>query len=178
MIKKDDVTFYDTYAFNGEPHYIQLNHEIFYSGVALLNPSTEMPFIDPRIYNIKIIYYSYDFNYGYTETELPIEICNINKFGSHYKEYFSKIDLNNLYYAKNYNESLKGDLTYDVYSGYIIEFFPCVNTSKNNNMCTTKENITKFLTEFGITFVIQDIVLTPKDYKKYIYLFSNCQYRN
>ena len=160
MIRKDDVTFYDTYAFNGKPPFIQLNNEIFYSGMALVNPLTGMPFIDPSIYNIKIIYNSKDFNY-----ELPIETCNINQFGSHYREYFTDIDLNNLYCVRNYNQSLQGSFQDEEYSGYYISFFPCVNTSKNNNMCATKENITKFFAKFYITFIMQDIVLNPKDYK-------------
>ena len=29
MIQKDDVTFYDTYAFIGEPPFIQLSKDIF-----------------------------------------------------------------------------------------------------------------------------------------------------
>ena len=171
MINREDVTFYDTYAFNGEPPFIQLNNELFYSGMALINPSTNRPFIDPSIYNVKIFYYYKGLNFS-SIIELPIETCNINQFGSHYRYYFSNKDLNNLYCIKNFNQSLFGSFkTNDVYSQYIIQFFPCVNTSENNNMCAPKANITKLLTEFRVTFIMQDIVLTPKDYEnpvKYI----------
>ena len=165
MINRENVTFYDTYAFNGEPPFIQLNNELFYSGMALINPSTNRPFIDPSIYNVKIFYYYKGLNFS-SIIELPIETCNINQFGSHYRDYFINKDLNNLYCIKNFNQSLFGSFkTNDVYSQYIIQFFPCVNTSENNNMCAPRANITKLLTEFRVTFIMQDIVLTPKDYE-------------
>ena len=168
MINKDDVTFYDTYAFNGEPPSIQLNHEIFYSGITLINNFTGKPFIDPSIYDVKFFYILQGLNFS-TKIELPLETCNINQFGRNYRDYFSKINLNNLHCPKYLNQSLKGYITYDsheVCSYYAFQFFPCVNTSENNNMCAPKENITKLLTEFKLIFIMQDIVLTPKDYEK------------
>ena len=167
MTNKDDVTFYDTNAFNGEPPNIQLNHEIFYSGVALIHPFLGKPYVDPSIYNVKITYLSGvkdGFSFRYVPNVLPIEICDINKFGSNHKESFSKKDLKNLYCIKNINQQLQGHQTYDIYSYYNIQFFPCVNTT-NNNMCASKDNITQLLTKFGVTFSMQDIDLTPQDYK-------------
>ena len=49
MANKEDVTFYDTYAFNGVPPFMQLNHEVFYSGVALIHPLYGVPFVNPSI---------------------------------------------------------------------------------------------------------------------------------
>ena len=168
MANKEDVTFYDTYAFNGEPPYMQLNHEIFYSGVALIHPFLGKPYVDPSIYNVKITHLSGvkdGFSFRYVPNVLPIEICDINKFGSHYKELFSKKDLKNLYCVKDFSQILQGHQTYDKYSYYNIQFFPCVNSSTNNNMCAPKANITQLLTKFGVTFAMQDVDLTPQDYK-------------
>ena len=168
MINKYDVKFYDTYAFNGEPPFIQINHEIFYSGMALINPFTGKPFIDQSIYDVKMFYISEGLNFS-SKIELPIETCNINQFGSNYRDYFIKKNLNNLYCPKHLNQSLQGYRRYDshdVYSYYTIQFFPCVNTSVNNNICAQKTNITKLLTEFRLTFNMQDIILTPNDYEK------------
>ena len=168
MANKDDVTFYDTNAFNGEPPNIQLNHEIFYSGVALIHPQNLKPYVDPSIYNVKITHITGikdGFSFRYVPNVLPIEICDINKFGSNYKELFSKKDLKNLYCIKKFNQQLQGHQTYDIYSYYNIQFFPCVNSSTNNNMCASKDNITQLLTKFGVTFSMQDIDLTPQDYK-------------
>ena len=80
-----------------------------------------------------------------------------------------KIYLNNLYCPKYLNQSLQGYNVYDLnvtYSYYVIQFFPCVNSSENNNMCAPKTNISKLLHEFGVTFIMQDIVLSPNDYEK------------
>ena len=168
MTNKEDVTFYDTYAFSGEPPIMQLNNEIFYSGVSLVHPLTGAPFVDPSIYRVKISYISGikdGFSFKNVETELPLEICQLNKFGKNYKEFFSKKDLNNYYCVKNFSQILQGHQTYDVYSYYNIQFFPCVNTSENNNICKPKAYLEKILNKFGVTFSMQDIDLTPKDYE-------------
>ena len=168
MANKEDVTFYDTYAFNGQPPHMQLNHEIFYSGVALIHPYFGKPYVDPRIYNVKITHLNGvkdGFSFKYVETDLPIEICDINKFGSNYKELFSKKDLKSLYCVKDFRYLLQGHQTYDIYSYFNIQFFPCVNTTENNNMCASKIDIMKLLTKFGVTFEMQDVDLTPQDYK-------------
>ena len=168
MANKEDVTFYDTYAFNGEPPYMQINHEIFYAGVALIHPEKGIPYVDPSVYNVKITYLSgikKGFSFAYVPNELPIEICDINKFGRNYKDLFSKKDLKSLYCVSNFNQLLQGHQTYDIYSYYKIQFFPCVNTSENNNMCAPKETMYRLLTKFGVTFAMQDIDLTPQDYE-------------
>ena len=50
MIQRDDVTFYDSYAFTGEPPNINLTKEKFYGGFALGNPLTLQTFVDNSIY--------------------------------------------------------------------------------------------------------------------------------
>ena len=56
MANKVDVTFYDIYAFNGQPPYMKINNEIFRSGFALLHPLTQEPYVNPSIYNVKMTY--------------------------------------------------------------------------------------------------------------------------
>ena len=50
LFNKYDISFYDSYAFNGEPPNIALNSEIFYGGFALGNVSNKQPFVDDSIY--------------------------------------------------------------------------------------------------------------------------------
>ena len=52
MIKRTDVTFYDTTAYTGEIPSIQLNKEIFYGAFAFDIPGTDVAYWDPRIYTI------------------------------------------------------------------------------------------------------------------------------
>ena len=37
--------------------------------------------------------------------------------------------------------TLEGHIIYDVYSLFYISFFPCVNTTENNDMCAPIEEI-------------------------------------
>ena len=168
MINKEDVTFYDTYAFNGEPPHMRLTSETYHSGFALLHPLTKQPYINPSIYQAKMTYSSgmkKGSSFNFTTIDVPIETCNVNKFHPNYRELFSKKDLDNLYCGQYVDFFLQGHRAYDVYSYLNIQFFPCVNSSENNYICAPKENITKLLTQFGVNFALQDVELTPEDYK-------------
>ena len=168
MLNKEDVTFYDTYAFNGEPPSMKLTSETYHSGFALLHPLTKQPYINPSIYQAKMSYSSgikIGSSFNFTTIDVPIETCDVNKFNPNYKELFRKKDLDNLYCAKYIDFLLQGHRAYDVYSYLNIQFFPCVNSSENNYTCTPKENITKLLTQFGVNFALQDVELIPEDYK-------------
>ena len=137
MINKEDVTFYDTNAYNGKPPYMLINKEIFSAGFALIHPLYQKPFIDPTIFNAKMFYYSgvkNGFSFNYTISDVPIEVCNINSFGSNYQELFSKKELGGYFCVKNLDKELQGHQTYDVYSYYNIKFYPCVNTTENKNI--------------------------------------------
>jgi len=49
LLKRSDVTFYDSYAFTGEPPNIQLTKDNFYGGFALGNPLTLETYVDNSI---------------------------------------------------------------------------------------------------------------------------------
>ena len=53
MFKRAEVTFYDTYAFTGEPPKIKLTPDKFYGGFALGNPYTLETFVDDTIYSFE-----------------------------------------------------------------------------------------------------------------------------
>ena len=168
MANKEDVTFYDTYAFNGQPPSMKLTTETYSSGFALIHPLTGQPFIDPSIYKAKMTYLSgvkKGSSFVFNKTDVPIDVCNINKFHPNYRDLFSKKDLHNLYCLNHIDYLLQGHRAYDIYSYLNIEFFPCVNTSENNYMCAPPDNITRVLTKFGVNFALQDVEITPEDYK-------------
>ena len=50
MMKKTDVTFYDTFTYAAEPPKVKITKENFYGGFALENPETYDVFIDESIY--------------------------------------------------------------------------------------------------------------------------------
>ena len=50
MMKKTDVTFYDTFTYADEPPAVPITHNNFYVGFALEDPDTYNPFVDEGVY--------------------------------------------------------------------------------------------------------------------------------
>ena len=167
MLKKDDVTFYDTYAFTGEPPNIKLTKEKFYFGFAIGNPLTLETFVDDSIYYVEA-YYKKGIKEGSTwnwETiPLELETCKLDKFGEEYRDIFKNKSVEQLYCVTALDQVLQGHITYDVYSYYYMRFFPCINGKRNKNNCKPLSIVQKYLTKTFVTFKMQDINLTPQIY--------------
>ena len=137
-MNKKDGTFYDTYAYTGQPPSIKLSNENFYGGFGLENPETYDTFIDESIYFPKA-YFKKAERHGniweWSIKELELERCQLEKFGPLYRDKFKDKPLNNFYCFKNMNETLIGHFSYDIYSLFFISFFPCVNSYNNKNKC-------------------------------------------
>ena len=167
MIKNKDVDFYQTTTFTGQTPSIYLNNEMFYGGFALGNPSTLKTFVDESIYYVEAYFIS-----GHKEGNdwifipkpLEVEVCKLEKFGKGYRDIF-ETKIENLYCLKDMNVTLEGHTTYDVYSYFQIYFYPCVNTTENNNKCKSPEIIQSMLGLSLVTVKIQDVELTPENYK-------------
>ena len=166
MIKKKDVTFYDTFLYTDTPPSIKVTKDNFYGGFALEDPNTYDVFIDESIYFPKAFFKRAErkgTNFEWTVIELELERCTLEHFGSKYKEIFKTKALNNLYCFKEMNFTLEGHFSYDLYSFFYIEFYPCVNSSNNQN-CKPLEVIDYYLKNTFVAFQMQDIELTPKNY--------------
>ena len=167
VMNKKDGTFYDTYAYTGQPPSIQLSNENFYGGFALEDPETYDPFIDETIYFAKAYYKKaerYGNNWEWHAKELELERCQLEKFGFHYRDIFKRKPLKNLYCFKEMNETLIGHFSYDNYSLFLISFFPCVNTTENKNKCKPLEVIDYYIKDSFVSFEMQDVELTPQNY--------------
>ena len=93
MIKRVDVTFYDSYTFKGIPT-INLTNNEFYGGFGLGG------IVDERMYRLEVTYVSKRKVNGVweeTSTRLPTEICQLDWFGSEYKEIFADQPLEKYY---------------------------------------------------------------------------------
>ena len=155
MQKRMDVTFYDTTAFNGEIPSIQISNDIFYTTIALIHPSTKLPYYDPTVYELSVVYYSLEkknntFVPVTFPESLPIERCKVSNFGSNFQSLFENKQVELSACVPTFNKLLRGHRTYDLYSYYEINFYPCVNTSANNFSCRSPEVLEKLLTQFGI----------------------------
>ena len=176
MMKRTESTFYDTYTYIEELPSIKLSNQIFYVGFALKNPYTYETFVDERIYYPKAYFQKVerDGNIWYlTKDELELERCKLEKFGNLYREKFKNKSLDNLYCFKEMNETLEGHSNSDYQSYFYISFFPCVNTTKNNNHCKSREDIDYYLKNTFVSFQIQDIEMTPQNYNSPVFARDN-----
>jgi len=173
MFKRAEVTFYDTYAFTGEPPKIKLTPDKFYGGFALGNPYTLETFVDDTIYTVSAIYMDgqkIDGKWVFVPTPLNIETCKIERFGEKYRDIFKEKNIEKMHCVPFLNHTLRGHLTYDVYSYYLVKFIPCINSTLNNNHCKSLDVIKKYLTQTFMTFKMEDVDLTPQNYHEPIIL--------
>ena len=71
------------------------------------------------------------------------------------------------------NEKLVGHSNSDYQSYFYISFFPCVNTTKNNNNCKSREDIDNYLKSTFVSLQIQDIEMTPQNYNSPVFARDN-----
>ena len=166
MMRKTDVAFYDTFTYSPEPSKIRATYENFYGGFALEDPNSYDVFIDEGVYIPKASFRRAErkgesFNWDIVDLEL--ECCKIEKFSPSYQEKFRRKDMANLYCFKNMDFFLEGHFSYDLYSFFFIQFFPCVNTTESHN-CKPLEVIDYYLKNTFISFQWTDIELNPKNY--------------
>ena len=168
MLKRIDVTFYDTFTYASKPPAVTITHNNFYIAFALEEPITYNPFIDEGIYYPKAYFKRGEMkgdDFEWEETEPEIEQCKLEKFGESYKEVFKNTDLDNFYCFKDINNYiLEGHFSYYLYSFFYVQFFPCINTT-DNQKCKPLEEIDYYLKNTFVTFGIEDIELTPKNFK-------------
>ena len=168
MLKKVDVTFYDTFTYAEKPPQVPITHDNFYVAFALEDPVSYDPFLDEGVYIPKAYFKRAEMKgdtFEWKEIPLEIERCQREKFGQSYQEVFEHIDLTNRYCFKDINNLiLEGHFSYLLYSFFYIEFYPCRNTSESKT-CKPIETIDHYLKNTFISFEIENIELTPKNYK-------------
>ena len=167
MIRKTEVTFYDTYSYTGEPPNIKLTPDKFYGGFALGNPLTLETFVDNTIYTVSVIFMDgqkINGQWNFIPTPLKLETCSLERFGENYRDIFKTKSMEKMHCVPFLNHTLRGHLTYDFYSYYLVRFTPCINSTLNNFHCKPLSTIRKYLTQTFVTFKMEDVDLTPQDY--------------
>jgi len=168
MLKKVDVTFYDTFTYADKPPAVPLTHNNFYIAFALEDPITYNPFVDESVYYPKAYFKRAEMKgdaFEWKIVELEVERCKLEKFGESYREVFKNVDLYNHYCFKDINNYiLEGHFSYLLYSFFYIEFYPCVNTTESKK-CKPLNEIDYYLKNTFVSFEIENIELTPKNYE-------------
>ncbi len=166
MIKRVDVTFYETTAFTGEIPSIQLSKEIFYGAFAFNIPGTETPYANDHIYTIDAKYVSQvkvNGQWNVTETPIPFKHCELSDFGSNYQNIVGNRDLSGMWCPTNVDFVLEGYTTLDRYSYLKLNFKPCRDTPENP-YCAPTNDLMQMLYATSINSIIEDIELTPRDH--------------
>lgn len=153
MLKREDITFFDSYSDNGETPSIHVNNENFYISFAMIDGIIGEPFID------ETIYYAVGTFIDNEKEKIEVESCNINKIGSKYKNLFDHSQLPKYYCLNKVNYTL---ISYS--NSFNIKIFPCKNTSENNNHCQPKEIIDNFLNGNNFVIKLEDILITPDNF--------------
>ena len=163
MVKRVDLTFYDSYTFHGIPS-INLTNNEFYGGFGMGG------IVDPKMYYLDVTYVSkVKVNGVWQETtkHLDTEICELEWFGSEYKEIFADQPLEKYYCIKNVEGMvLEGYSNLERFSYFNVKYYPCVGHTKDGEECYNRAIKEKFFTVNTIELKIQDNDLNPENYKK------------
>ena len=160
MIKKSEISFYETYVFSGGIPSITITKENFNGGLAI----GQIPLVDETIYYPKVEYYRGERINGemhFTNQNIEIKICELDDFDPRYREIFKDKPLNNLYCFKNLNVTLEGNNHLDTYSYLYVSFYACMNTTKDGRPCKNSSEIDQFLYSNIYQSFIQVINLSP-----------------
>ena len=162
MFKRVDMTFYDSYTFQGLPS-INLTNNEFYGGFGMGG------IIDERMYYLTVDYVSQvrvDGNWVINRKRLDTEICQLEWFGSEYQEIFSKFPIQNYYCIKDVSGMvMEGYSNLERYSYFNVRFFPCVGVTKDGIPCYDYNTKKQFFTQNVIELKIQDNYINPEDYE-------------
>ena len=163
MFKRIDVTFYDSYTFKGLPS-IKLTNNEFYGGFGMGG------IVDERMYYLKVEYVSkvkVNGQWKKNKKELETEICQLDWFGSEYREVFANQPLKNYYCIKDVSGMvLEGYSNLERYSYFNVKFYPCHIQTIDGKACYNYTTQKDFFTFNTIELKIQDNDLNPEDYKK------------
>ena len=163
MIKRIDVTFYDSYTFIGLPSINLTNNEFFGAfGMGGI--------VDERMYYLTLDYVRQKRVNGQFvddgSTRLDTEICKLEKFGKDYQDIFKDQLLDNYYCIKDFkNVVFEGYSNLERYSYFNVKFYPCVGTTKDGRPCYDDLTKLQFFTVNTVELKIQDNDLNPTDYK-------------
>ena len=163
MFKRVDMTFYDSYTFQGLPS-INLTNNEFYGGFGMGG------IVDDRMYFLIVTYVSkwkVNGKWQNITKVLQTDICNIDWFGPDYKDIFKDKPLDQYYCIKDVSGMvLEGYSNLERYSYFNVKFFPCVGINPfTGNTCYDPSIVEKFFTLNTVELLIQSNDLNPEDYK-------------
>ena len=163
MVERVEVTFYDSYTFQGVPSF-PLTNEVFYGAFGMGGIA------DEKMYYLELDYVSQvrvDGQWVTDRRRLETEICQLEKFGSEFQDLFSDIPLDNYYCIKDMkNMVLEGYGNLERFSYLNMRVYPCANETKNGEKCYDYWTKYAFFANNVIECKLQDNDLNPENYEK------------
>ena len=144
-----------------------LSEDRFALNFALQNPITFNEYIDETIYYIKANYIlgirdpkTLDFSWFYEK--IKTGPCTSDMF-SDKNQHFFRDGYKNKYCLYNINnKNLTGNFIFDYYSRIVVSFYPCINSTENNNHCKSKDIIDYYLNNTYIGIYLQSVTINEK----------------
>ena len=162
MFKREDVTFYDSYVFNGIPSIALTNNE-FYGGFGMGG------IIDEKMYWLNVTYNSEWYENGVKKTKvIPLETekCKLDWFGPDYRDIFADQNVENYYCIKDFSGMvLEGYSNLERYSYFNVKYFPCVNKTRTGEDCYPDSIKEKFFKVNKAELKFQDNDVNPLNYE-------------
>ena len=162
MFKREDVTFYDSYVFNGIPS-IELNNNDFYGGFGMGG------IIDERMYYLNVTYVRQWTENGETKNvTVPLETvqCRLEMFGPEYQEIFKDQHVENYYCIKDFSGMvLEGYSNLPRYSYFNVKYFPCVGNTSKGEECYNDTIKEQFFRVNKAELKFQDNDVNPLNYE-------------
>ena len=168
-VKRTDMRVYDSTSFSSQTPFISINSSMINFAFGLEDRISSNRFIDPSIYYPEILYLErVKLPGGEFQTqnrvELKYERCTKEHFGANYKDLLVENELNNSYCISNFNLTLAGGYKYEIMNYIRIKIIPCVNSTKNNFTCKSREEIDYYINGGYLSILFMDIGLNPSNF--------------
>ena len=146
---------------------IKLDKEIFAFNFGLQDPLTYAEYLDETIYYIKAnlitgIRDPITLEFSWYSEEIKKGPCSLDMF-SEKNQHFFKDGYKNRYCLYDIDKkNLTGNFVFGHYSRIVISFYPCVNSTENNNHCKPKNIIDYYLNNTYVSMYLQSITIDEK----------------
>ena len=168
-VKRTDLRLYDYTSLSSNTPSININSSMINFAFGLEDRISSKRFIDPSIYYPEILYLErVKLPGGVFETQKMVELeyvrCTKEHFGINYKDLLVENELNNSYCLSDFNLTLAGGYKFDIMNYIRIKIIPCVNSTKNNFTCKSRDEIDYYVNGGYLSILFMDIGLNPSNF--------------
>ena len=167
IFDKDNPNLVTTVYNVDDPPFTPINDSVHIMTLSLQTPNYSL-YIDESIYTLNAFFMKYTISHNGTQ-EILKEKLNIIKCNEYnftlLPDYFAHLDLDNLYCLdKNSSLYIKGEYGKEEWTFINYEFSRCVNTSENNNICKSDQEIDDKLAGGFLGIFMTDLSIIPNQY--------------